>query len=151
MRIPKTKIDQKSNTIIFWLDGRVYPLESIYNTAYVFSDRAFVHMEGDPKKEMKIHLRGKENLNNKKLEALKGEFLNELLNFLLRVQIAKRNKKIREFIVGSALVYGAEGGFLFPGAEKGDQSGDWRKDPLGIAVPWEEKSAKGKQPKKKKN
>ncbi|MDI6777703.1 MAG: His-Xaa-Ser system protein HxsD [Patescibacteria group bacterium] len=141
MSHPKTKIDLKNNEVVFWLDSKIYSLESIYNTAYVFLDRAYVFLDGDPEKEIEVHLKGKEELDGKKLEALQGEFLNELLNFLLRTKIAKRNKKIREYIIASALVSGLPNSFVSPNEDKETKAG-WQDDPLGIAVPWEEKNQK---------
>jgi His-Xaa-Ser system protein HxsD len=100
----KFKIDTQKNQIIFWLNSKTYPLEAIYSAAYLFFDRAYIHLDGEPEKEIEVSLKGKTKLSEKELEALAGEFQNELLNYLLRVEIAKRNRKIREFIVGSALV-----------------------------------------------
>jgi len=128
----KSKINQKENQIVFLLNTKTYPLEAIYSTAYVFLDRAYVFLDGDPAKEVIIFLKGKRKLNKKQLQALKGEFCNELLNYLLRVEIAKRNKKIREFIIGTALVSALP----------------FSKDPLEIAIPWEKKYKKSSKKKK---
>ena len=138
MASPKSKINQKENQIVFWLNAKNYPLEAIYSTAYAFIDRAYVCLDGSPKKEIKVYLKGKEKLSDKKLEKLQGEFLNELLNYLLRVEIARRNKKIRESIVTAALASGLESG-LFGVASDAQPDNSWVEDPLGIAVPWEEK------------
>jgi len=128
----KSKINQKENQIVFLLDSKIYSLEAIYSTAYVFLDRSYVFLDGDPAKEIKVFLKGKTKLNKKQLQALNGEFCNELLNYLLRVKIAKRNKKIREFIVGTALVSALP----------------FSKDPLEIAVPWEKRYKKSSKEKK---
>ena len=128
----KSKINQKENQIVFLLNSKIYSLEAIYSTAYVFLDRFYVFLDGDPFKEVIIFLKGKRKLNKKQLQALKGEFCNELLNYLLRVEIAKRNKKIREFIIGTALVSALP----------------FSKDPLGIAVPWEKKYKESSKKKK---
>jgi hypothetical protein len=92
-------------------------------------------------------------LSKKDLESLQGEFLNELLNYLLRVEIARRNKKIRELIVSSALVSGLENDFAPSASREGiDEKESWKNDPLGIGVPWEEKYAeKEKNVSKKRN
>jgi His-Xaa-Ser system protein HxsD len=142
MSHPKTKIDLKNNAITFWLDSKIYSMESIYNTAYVFLDRAYVYLDGDPEKEIEVHLKGKEKLDGKKLEALQGEFLNELLNFLLRWEVARNNQKIREYIVASALVSSLPSEFLSQTNLAEAETASWKEDPLGIAVPWEEKRKK---------
>jgi His-Xaa-Ser system protein HxsD len=145
----KTQIDQKKNQITFWLNTKTYPLEAIYSAAYVFLDRAYIYLDGDPKKEIQVSLKGKTKLTKKELEDLVGEFHNELLNYLLRVEIAKRNQKIREYIVASALVSSLPVESLTSPSQLPEEISkeDWRKDPLGIAIPWEEKY--NKNPKKK--
>ena len=139
------KIVIRDNIIMFKLDTKTYPLEAIYSTAYVFLDKAYIFLDGDPKKEIAVCLKGKKKLNSKELKELEGEFHNELLNYLLRVNIAKRNKKIREVIVGTALV----SSLSFSELPANDSEDNYLDDPLGITVPWEEKYGKKKTNKKK--
>ncbi|TSA45803.1 His-Xaa-Ser system protein HxsD [bacterium] len=150
MQQPKSKIDLKDNQIIFSLNAKNYPKEAIYSAAYIFLDRAYVYLDGDPEKEVIVFLKGKENLNKPQLEALRGEFLNELLNYLLRVEVAQSNQKIREYIVASSLVASLPGELLNQSAQTETESSDWKEDPLGIAVPWEEKNKKKSAKRKKK-
>lgn len=150
MQNPKSEINIKENQIVFRLNSKNYPLEAVLNAAYVFIDKVYVYLDGEPEKEICISLKSKNELDKIQLEALRGEFLNELLNYLVRIQIAKQNKKIREFIVGSALVHGL-GTDLLPNENIDDSSkGEWKSDPLGIAVPWEDKYEKKSKPKKRK-
>lgn len=141
----KFKINSQKNQIAFFLNSKLYPLEAIYSTAYVFLDRTYIFLNGDPKKEVIVYLKGKKKMNLKELEGLQGEFHNELLNYLLRVKIAKRNKKVRDFIVGTALVSGSN---IFNSSLDGSEN-DYLDDPLGIAVPWEEKYEEDAAKKKK--
>lgn len=149
----KGKINRRENQIIFWLDSKIYPLEAIYSAAYVFIDRAYIYLDGNPAGKIKVSLKGKEKFNQKQPERLEKEFRNELLNYLLRVEIAKRNRKIREFIVGTALISSLGNSVL--ARESGltalkVENSDWQKDPLGIAIPWEDKYGKKAGDKKKK-
>jgi len=148
----KKEINLRKNQITFYLNSKTYPLEAIYSTAYVFLDRVFVYLDGDPAKKIMVSLKGKEKLNKTQLENLQGEFQNELLNYLLRVEIAKRNQKVRDFIVGTALVSALPTGLLTQTSQS-ELPGtvDWQKDPLGIAIPWEEKYGKKKRKTKKKS
>lgn len=141
MKKIKTKIG--SNQTVFYLDSKIYSLAAIYSAANAFLDRAYVLLDGDPAKEIIVSLKGKEILSQKQLKALEGEFYNELLSCLLRTEVARSNQKIREYIVASALVSGLPSD-LVVGEEKEEQ-GDWRNDPMGIAVPWEKKFKKAKK------
>ena len=125
----------KNNLLEMKLNPMIYPLEVIYSTCYVFIDRAYLFLDGDPKKEIIVAIKGKKNLSKKQLENLAGEFLNELLSAALRINLAQHNKKIRQYIVERALVSAAND-------ENLDESVSHLDEPLGIAVPWEEKYSK---------
>ena len=132
--MPKSKI--KKGQVELTIDPQLYPLEAVYGAAYVFLDKAYLRLDGNPKKKIIIKIKGKESLDREKLENLAGDFLNELLNYTLRYKISKNNRKIREYIVGTALLSSlAE-------APEAEEKEEWEEDPLGIAVPWEEKHKK---------
>lgn len=137
----KTKINK--NQIVFYLDTKIYSLDVIYSAANSFLDKAYVLLGGDSAKEIAVTLKGKAMLDKKQLEALVGEFYNELLNCLLRAEVTKSNQKIREYVIASALVSGLPAS-LMAGEEEISQD-DWRDDPLGIAIPWEKKFKKTKK------
>jgi len=139
----------KNNTTKFFLNLQDYPLEAIYGTAYVFLDKAYLFLVSRPAKKIEVSLKGKKKLTKKQLENLKVEFLNELLNYSLRINLAKHNRKIREYIVSQAL-FAALGGEEI--AEEPEEKFEYEKDPLGIAIPWEEKyGQKSKKSTKKKS
>lgn len=139
----KPKIDQKENKITIAINPQFYPPEAIYGAAYVFMDRAFIFLDGDPKNQVLITLKGKEKLNQKKLNDLSGEFCNEILNYSLRNRISKNNQKIREAVVLRALS-------VMDQTERPPQQENkknppqekWQNDTLGIALPWEKKYEK---------
>ena len=143
----KLKINKKENKIIVPVNAKLYSLEAIYGAAYVFIDKAYVFLDGNPEKEVFIQLKGKNSLTVKELKKLAGEFLNELLNSSLRFQISKNNSKIREYIVGAAL-FGASGETSQKTIEPTEKK-EWEEDLLGIAIPWEEKHKKRGALKKK--
>ncbi len=159
----KTK---EKNKIVVLVDSKVYSLEAIYAAAYLFLDRAYFYLEEGSKSKVKVNIKGKKKLTGKKLENLKDEFLNELLNSSLREKISKNNKKLREYIFGRVLASALEKNNYensqkqscdqletskkYFKEEKWDEndlieeftkdlSQDWKKDPEGIAIPWEEK------------
>lgn len=126
-----------NNEIKFLLDIRDYPLEAIYGAVYVFLDRTYLFLNSQSAKKVEVSLKGKKKLAKKQLEILKGEFLNELLNYTFRINLTKHNKKIREFIVSQALFSAVNKEEITEEDEVG-----YKDDPLGIAVPWEEKYKK---------
>lgn len=151
----KSSLKKEKNEVVFRIDMRLYTPEAVYSTAHSFIDRAYIYLDGDPASELIVSLKGKEKLNPDKLKQIEGEFLNELLNFMLRVEIAKRNKKVREYIVETAIVSSLSEKFFsqFENDEaKSDMAdnNEWQADPLGISVPWEEKHGTETKKKKKK-
>ncbi|MDD4931106.1 MAG: His-Xaa-Ser system protein HxsD [Candidatus Colwellbacteria bacterium] len=136
------------------VSAKLYPLEAIYGAVYVFLDKAYFFLDGDPEDKVTINIKGKEGISQNDLKQLKNELQNELINYAFRVKISESNRKIREYIVGAALL-GVTGEFdIHPASirpeEKNDDRGHlaeeevviddvWADDPLGIAVPWEDK------------
>lgn len=112
------------------LDIAIYPKEAIIGASYVFIDRVFVYLDSKKKGAITVTLKNKNDEEDTKVT--EGEFMNELLNYVHRLNISKYNKKIRESIVERAL-YSSVGNSLI------DDEDDDFDDPLGIAVPWEEK------------
>jgi len=124
----------KSNNLVkFVVNLSAYPLEAIYQAAYALLDRVYVFLDTVEPNKIQVFLKGKKNSSQKQLEDVRGKFFDELLNFALRLEVAKRNKKIREAIIGQALF-----------SAMGEKENIPLEDPLGIAVPWEEKYGKKK-------
>ncbi len=140
--------DAANATATLSLDTGLYPLDVVYSASYALIDRAYVLLDkvvaGDRGSRILVHLRGKRPLDQAGLEALSGEFGNELLSQALRRKIVKANGHIIEEIVTTAIA-GAVGATLPKDfmAQEDEDDLDFLDDPLGIAVPWEEKFKKG--------
>ena len=104
----KINLDSANNQIIFSLNPSIYPLEIILKASYVFIDRIYIYLDSPKKNEIVVALKGKEKMSAKQLEALRGDFLNELANSLLRKNLAKKNQKIVEYIIGGAVTAALE-------------------------------------------
>jgi His-Xaa-Ser system protein HxsD len=138
------------------LDATAYPLSVLHGTAYVFLARAYVRLDRE-KGRFTVRLSGKTRLDAAGLEALAGEFVNELTNQFVREDIAAKTTRLRESVVGRALLgalgtgdelqglgddlawagpestpSASEAGAPGPGAPATAEA-----DPLGIAVDWE--------------
>jgi len=126
------------------INPELYSLSAIYGAAYVFIDKVYIHLDGDPNKKIEIYFKSKENLSPKDLEVIVGDFENELLNYALREKIVKANQKVREHIIAQALLSP-----LYAFSELADKAEDqnYLEDPLGIAQTWEERF--GQKSKKK--
>jgi len=128
---------KENNQIKFRVNLQNYPMEAIYGAAYVFLSKAYLFLDNKSPEKIEVFLKGKKKFNKKQLEELKGEFLNELLNYTVRINLSKNNKKIREYIISQAL-YSAFGDDK---VNKEDEI-KYEDDPLGIAIPWEDKYGK---------
>jgi len=127
------------------LDKEIYPLEAILNTCYVFIDRVYVFLDSDSSsRKIIVNFKSKQKVSLRKVECLKGEFMNELLHNALRYLISKNSKKIRECIIGHALCSAGSDLNLIYGRDNINEKLDYLDDPLGIAIPWEEKYGKKK-------
>jgi len=98
---------QEVNAAEILLDVKMYPREPLLATCCVFMDAYYVWLDlTKDNKRYRVILTPKNGISkqadNKKTA---GEFQNELLNNVLRYQIASRNQKIRECIVKEALFF----------------------------------------------
>ncbi|MFA5188671.1 MAG: His-Xaa-Ser system protein HxsD [Patescibacteria group bacterium] len=143
------KINKQAQSIEFTINTEIYSLTAIYNAAYLFLDKAYVFLDGDPKAEIIAIFKRKEGQKEENgregLEKIAGEFYNELLNQLLREKVSESNAKIREYVVSAAL-YNAVPNEVDKLLQEVEEE-DWQEDPLGIAKTWEdnEKSKEGKK------
>ena len=133
----------KKDSTVLKINPKIYPLEVIYSASYVFLDRAYILLDGNPESEILITLKPKAVED---LDKLSGEFLNELINYADYRERAEQTKKIRETILQRALITNdpsvlqdnKEFDEIMKELEEGEDS-DYFEDPEGIATPWEEK------------
>lgn len=78
-------------------------LEPIFGAAYLLTDRAFVSLEGDRAKSIKVQLRLKRTTPGA-LKKLAETFINELETQKVRWAIAKNNLPIREYVAEQAVL-----------------------------------------------
>lgn len=126
------------------VDLGLYPLAILHATAMPFLHRAYVFLAPAGKGTVEVRLRAKPGTEPGDLA---GEFGNELINQRQRAAVARRNERLRDLIVGRALLGAqpaprpvAEPWLVLP---EDDFAEDYRDDPLQIAVPWEERYGDG--------
>lgn len=122
------EVHKKDNFVRVSVNPKLYPLEVIYSAAYVFIDRAYVMIDGDPKEEILVQLKPKTNMD---VETLGREFNNELLNYMVYMTRTIRSQGIREAMVQRALATNAQ-----PQQETKSQPESPTDDLEKIAKPW---------------
>lgn len=127
-----------------------YPEEVITLSCYKFLDEFYFKFSGDSKKMVvEVLTRNDEKKADKK--SFEKDFYTELNHNLVRLHVARDNKKLREMIVFqsffSALPEEEKERTVLK--EKKIKKSNFKfKDPLGIAVPWEEKYGQNNSKKK---
>jgi len=147
---PNFEINEGSKSIIVSLNPKLYFVDVILSTAYLFTDSCYVLIDGDPEEEIILELRlKKEGMN---LEKLGREFNNELINYAAYNEQSAKNANLREAILTRALLTNSPSLLQRPveDNEKLTEEADCLEedgtldidDPEGIAVPWDDKYEK---------
>ena len=142
-------LDAATSTLTLSLDIGLYSRDVLYAAAYVFLDRAYVLLDRVESRFV-VHFRAKDPVEAATLQAMAGEFENELLAQALRHQVVDANQRIIEDVVAVAIA-GASAGVepatgpateppLIPlrgHGELDDSEDGFLTDPQGIARPFE--------------
>ena len=130
--------DKGDNSITINVKTNIYPLDVIYSAAYVFLDKAYILLDGDPKKTVTVKMVPKEGQD---IKMLGMEFNNELLGYSLYKKQSEKNSPIRQAIITRAIITGdASVQYETELSDSEELDADYLNDPEGIAVPWETKS-----------
>ncbi len=127
-------IDDRSLALL--LDEALYPLDAIYGAAYLFVDRCYIFLDRPADKQVQVRFRTKSDSTEQDLEALAGEFANELLNQVLRLRISESTKSIREYTLARAF-FGDSSQASIDALLAELDAEELADDPLEINVPWE--------------
>jgi His-Xaa-Ser system protein HxsD len=123
--------------ISFAVDEAIYPIEALYGACYLFLDRCFVYLSRAPAGAVDVRLTLRDGAAAD-LDALAGEFGNELLSQTTRLRLSQSTARIREYYTAAALRAAASA----PSVDEllaELESEELLEDPLEIMVPWEEK------------
>ena len=127
-------LDERS--LALSLDEGLYPLDAIYGAAYLFVDRCYVFLDRPADQQVQVRFRTKSDRPEQDLEALAGEFANELLNQVLRLRISESTKNIREYTLARAF-FGDSSQASIDALLAELDAEELADDPLEINVPWE--------------
>jgi His-Xaa-Ser system protein HxsD len=121
------------------VEERLFPLDALYGAGYLFVDRCYVFLTPAGEGRVRVSLRLRQQGDDAALEALAGEFANELLNQALRHRLTESTGRLRELYTARALGVVAQRSKIDQLLEELEAE-EWEDDPLGIATPWEEQS-----------
>jgi His-Xaa-Ser system protein HxsD len=127
--------------ISFDIDEDLYAVDAIYSASYLFVDRCYVFLARPSDKKVRVRLRAKEASTLDKMEALAGEFANELLNSQLRFRLGRSTAAIREQYMARAF-FGEQKSSTIAELLAELDAEEMAEEPLEIAVPWETAEAK---------
>src|SRR5262245_26163860 len=88
---------QGPDHVSFDVDETVYPLEAIYGGSYRFVDRCFVFLSRPSARVVNVRLTSRGAATSTQLDALAGEFVNELLSQTARLRLSQATSRIREY------------------------------------------------------
>ena len=127
-------------TVSFALDESLYNRDAIYGTAYLFIEKCFVFLTRPGDNLLGVRLRSRTEATEQELEEIAGEFVNELLNQMVRYQVGESTARIREYYMARAF-FASDTQTTIDDllAELDDE--ELEEAPLEIAVPWEETDA----------
>lgn len=128
-----------SHTYNFEIDTDFYPIDAIYSVAYLLLEKYYLKLTSGKKNSVIMAITTEQKLSKTEIDGMTRRIEQELINQTLRLRVAKENQKLREYILGKAL-FGAQFGVIeHEDTVRGSDEPDYINDPLGIAVPWEEK------------
>ena len=128
-------------TVTFNIDRGLFDVDAIHGAAYLFVDRCWLFLASPSDDVVTVSIKVKsDSATEAELEALAGEFANELLNQAIRVSLGQSTATIREYMMARAF-------FTTPVQSSIDallaelDAEELEEDDLEISVPWEDAGA----------
>ena len=124
--------------VSFTLDEDVYPRDAIYGAAYLFVDRCWLFLARPADKQVEVRLKPKSRdaASEEALEALAGEFANELLNQVVRIRVGDATRDLREYYMARAF-FGDDTSASIDALLAELDAEELEEDELEVSVPWE--------------
>ncbi len=114
------------DTLCVSINSDIYTLDAIFKTCYWYTEKCYLYL-GKSNNIVNVFFKSKKD-QSLDLSCLAGEFLNELINQRIRVQVTNETGKVRELIIAQAF---AEGNLL-PDKETEKAKNIYLEDPLEI-------------------
>lgn len=91
----------KDSSVILSVNPKIYPLDVIFSAAYIFTDKNYIILDGNPEDEILVEIKPKEKTNE--MEKIAMEFNNELVNYGSYAVQSARNTHLRHIILQRVL------------------------------------------------
>lgn len=130
--------------VSFVLDEELYPRDAIYGAAYLFVDRCFLFLSRPSDRMVEVRLKPKslDAVSTEALDALAGEFANELLNQVVRQRVGDATRDIREYYMARAF-FGDESRSSIDALLAELDAEELEEDELEVSVPWDSPAEDG--------
>jgi His-Xaa-Ser system protein HxsD len=139
----RVRVDLDTGAASIDLDQELYPLDALFGAAYLFLDRCYLLLDRPAADRVRVTLTPRGGAADAETaRALAGEFANELLSCAWRQRVVAANRPLIEAVTSRALA-AAMGPPSLDELAAFDYTDPPFDDPLGIAVPWEEKYGRG--------
>ncbi len=93
-------VERRDDYLSLRIDTTLYPEEAVFRACYAFTDRCYLFLERAGEGALRIQFRPRRG--STKLDAIVGDFGNELINQRIRHTLARETRAIRELIVAQA-------------------------------------------------
>jgi His-Xaa-Ser system protein HxsD len=118
------------------LSEDLYPIDAIYGASYLFVDRCYVFLDRPADRQVQVRFRLKSDSEATDLEAIAGEFCNEVLNQVVRLRVGESTKTLREYYLARAF-FGDDTRASIDALLAELDADELEDDPLEIQVPWD--------------
>ena len=82
----------------FYFNKELYSRDALVRAAYNFTDKAYLHLDADDNNYI-VYI----EMKSKDMELSEKEFQNEILAQMVRINVQKRTKNVRELMLARAL------------------------------------------------
>ena len=127
------------DAVRFVIDEDLYPRDAVLGASYLFVDRCWILLDRPGDKQIGVRLKPKTG-SSVTLEAIEGEFCNELLNQVLRIRVGDATRQLREYTMARAF-FGDDTQTSIDALLAELDAEELADDDLEIAVPWEQAPA----------
>lgn len=117
----------KDGSVVVSVNPKIYPLDVIFSAAYIFTDKNYIVLDGNPEEEILVEIKPKEKTDD--MEKIANELNNELINYAAYAVQMARNAHLRHIIMRRILqTAGASTNMLSETSHLAADSKPWRQE-----------------------